>query len=150
MVIFKEGGVGVQVGTDTLAEDVFGLVNVEVRVKLGTGGLLQAVIGPEGLGSVGGFDHLVGLLVGVGAGEGNVGRGMPVLGEDDVGKVDDECVDEGDNSVRAGYGQAAARAEVILEIDDEERVGEAECHCRERAGGYQKSCSFKASEDARA
>ena len=133
VVVLKEGGVGVDVGAETLAEDAFGLGNVEGRVKLGAGGLLQAVIGPEALGSVGGLDRLVGLLVGVGAGEGDVGGGMPVLGEDNMGKAGGECVDEGDNGVGVRYGQEAARAEVVLEVDDEQRVGGAECHCRERA-----------------
>ena len=43
VVVLKEGGVGVDVGAETLAEDAFGLGNVEGRVKLGAGGLLQRI-----------------------------------------------------------------------------------------------------------
>ena len=140
VVVLKKGGVGIEVGAETLAEDAFGLGNVEGRVELGAGGLLQAVIGPERLGTVGGLDRLVGLPVGMGAGEGDVGRGMPVLGENNVGEAGGECVDEGDNGVGVRYGQAAARTEVVLEVDDEQRVVGAECHCRETAVGSEECC----------
>ena len=80
VVVFEEGGVGVDVGAETLAEDQLGLGDVEGGVELGAGGLLKAVLGPEGLGAVGGLDRFVGLLVGVCAGKGDVSGGMPVLG----------------------------------------------------------------------
>jgi hypothetical protein len=53
---------------------------------------------------------------------------MPVLGEEDVVEVTGEGVDAGNDLVSAGDGEGAAdavgwRAEVVLEVDDEEGVG---------------------------
>jgi hypothetical protein len=66
-------------------------------------GVLDAVIGPEGLRAVGGFDGFVVLFV-VGGGEGDVLGGMPVLGEDDVVELLREDVDGGDDGVAVGDG----------------------------------------------
>lgn len=67
-------------------------------------GVLEGVIGPEGLGAVGGFDRLVGALAGVGGGEGDVLWRVPVLGEDDVGEFLSEGVDKGDDGVAVCNG----------------------------------------------
>ena len=85
----------------------------EIGVEIGAVGALDAVVGPEGLGAVGGFDG-VGkrVLAGVGAGEGDVVAGVPVLGEDDMVEAGGEGVDAGDDGVAVGYGQGTAGEEV--------------------------------------
>jgi hypothetical protein len=84
------------------------------------------VFRPEGLGAVGGFYGFVMLFV-VGGGEGDVIFGVPVLGEDYVGEFGGEGVDGGDDCVAFFYFQGSAWAEVVLEVDDEERVRQLDC-----------------------
>ena len=81
VVVFEEGGVGVDLAAKAFAEDEFGVGNVEGGVERGSGGALEAVVGPEGLGAVGGLDGGVGMLIDVGAGEGDMLGWVPVLGE---------------------------------------------------------------------
>lgn len=121
MVVFEEGGVGVDVGAEAFAEDEFGWIDLEGGVEVGSGGVLEAVFWPKGLGAVGGLDGLVG-LAGVGGGEGDVLGGVPILGEDGVGEAGGEGVDEGDDGVAFVNFQGSTRAEVVLEVDDEEGV----------------------------
>jgi hypothetical protein len=95
-VVFGEGGVAVDVVAEALAEDELGVGDGKARVEFGAAGALDAVVGPEGLGAVGGVDGVgKGLLAGVGAGEGDVAAGVPVLGEDDVVEAGGERVDAG-------------------------------------------------------
>lgn len=54
--------------------------------------------------------------------------GVPVLGENDMFESLSEPVDEGDDLVAAADGKRTAdsvncMAEVVLQVDDEERVG---------------------------
>ena len=54
--------------------------------------------------------------------------GMPILGEEDVVEAARESVDGGNDLVSTCDGEAASlsrygRAEVVLEVDDEESVG---------------------------
>jgi hypothetical protein len=51
-----------------------------------------------------------------------MGRGMPILGEDDVLESRGDGVDDGNDLVAAGDGESAAGAEIILHIGDEEDV----------------------------
>src|SRR6185437_17108025 len=104
-------------------------------VDLGAGGALDAVVGPEVLGSVGSFDGFEGALAGVGAGEGDVAEGVPVLGEEDVGEAGGDGVDSGDDLVTAGDCERTAvfrgrGEEVALHVDDQKRVcgGEPKSH----------------------
>ncbi len=132
VVVLEEGGVAVDVGAEAFAEDELGVGDVEGWVEGCAGGVLEAVIGPEGLGSVRGLDGVVGLLL-VRGGEGDVVGGVPVLGENDVVESLGEGVDGGHDVVGAGDGERSAdavegRAEVVLEIDDEEGVGWLEVH----------------------
>jgi hypothetical protein len=122
VVVFEEGGVAVDVAAEAFAEDEFGVGDFQGGVEGGAGSVLEAVIGPEGLGAVRGFDLLVGIF-GVGAGEGDMLRGVPVLGEEDVIEAAGEGVDGGEDLVAAGYGEGAAGHEIGLEVDEEECVG---------------------------
>ena len=126
MIVFGEGGVAVDVGAEAFAEDELGVGDVEVGVELGAGGALDAVVGPEVLGAVGGFDGVgEGLLAGVGAGEGDVVGGCQSWVRRTWVEAGGEGVDAGDDGVAAGDGEGSAGEEVELHVDDEEGVGGA-------------------------
>lgn len=111
---------------EAFAEDELGLREIEGGVEVGAGGVLDGVLGPEGLDgagrAVGSGDGLERFFVGVGGGEGDVTDGMPVLGEDDVLELFADGVDDGDDSVAVLYRQGSARGEVVLNVDDEEGI----------------------------
>ena len=104
VVVFEERGVAVNVTAEAFAKDEFGVGNVQPRVEGCAFGVLDHVFGPEGLAAVVDFDGFERLPVGVGCGEGDVLRRMPVLGEDDVVEFFGEGVDEGDDGVAIWYG----------------------------------------------
>jgi len=103
VVVFKEGGVAVDVAAETFAQDELGVWDVESRVEGCAFGVLEDVIRPEALGTVRGFDSFERLLVGVGGCERDVLGRVPVLGEDDVVEFFGEGVDEGDDGVAIFY-----------------------------------------------
>ena len=125
-IVFGEGGVAIDAGAEAFAEVEFGVGDVEVGVKRGAGGVLDAVVGPEGLFAVRCVERVSeGFEMG-GAGEGDVAVGMPVLGEDDVIEAGGEGVDAGDDLIAAGDCQRAAGQEVELHVDDEKSIGGSE------------------------
>ena len=81
------------------------------------------MFGPKGLGTIRNLDGFEGLFAGVGGSEGDVLRRVPVLGENDVIESLRKRIDKGSDLIAFGYGERSARAEVVLEIDDEESVG---------------------------
>jgi hypothetical protein len=85
--------------------------------------VLDAMVRPEGLRAVGGLDLLVRLVVLVRGGEGDVLRGVPVLGEENVVEAVGEDVDEREDFVATGDGEGSSGHEVGLEIDEEECGG---------------------------
>ncbi len=96
-------------------------------------GALNAVVGPERLRAVGGFNRVgEGVLAGVGAGEGDVVAGVPVLGEDGVVEARSKRVDTGEDGIGVRDGKGAPWEEVELHVDDEEGVGVAELHSSKR------------------
>ena len=66
VIVFEEGGVAVDVAAEAFSEDEFGVGDGERGVEGCAFGVLEDVIGPEGLWAVGGFDGLEGLLARVG------------------------------------------------------------------------------------
>jgi hypothetical protein len=130
VVVLEEGGVAVDVAAEAFAEDEFGLGDLEAGVELGAGGALDAVVGPEVLGAVGSLDGVEGELAGMGAGEGDVAEGVPVLSEDDVGKAGGDSVDSREDGVAVGEGEGAPGKEVALHVDDQKHVcgGEPKSH----------------------
>jgi hypothetical protein len=140
VVVFEEGGVGVDGAAEAFAEDEFGVGDIEGGVKGCAFGVLEGVFGPEGLGAVGGFGRLVGVFVGVGGGEGDVLGRVPVLGEDDVGESLGESVDERNDGVATCNGQGAAGHEVVLEVDDQEGVGGLEGNGHGGVIGHPRNC----------
>jgi len=53
-----------------------------------------------------------------------VGR-VPVLGQDDLREKRRKAMDRPDDRVPIGNGKRASRAEVVLDVDDDEDVGGA-------------------------
>ena len=103
VVVLEEGGVAVDVAAEAFSQDEFGVGDVQCWVEGRAFGVLEDVFGPEGLGTVGGFDGFEVPFV-VGCGEGDVLGGVPVLGEDDVVEFLREGVDRGDDGVAVGDG----------------------------------------------
>ena len=123
-VIFEESRVGVGVFSPAFAKDELRVGDVETGVEGGAGRVLEAVVGPKGLASVGSLDGAgEGLLAGVGAGEGDVAGRVPVLGEDDVLKAGGELIDAGNDLERAfDFERGTREHEVVLHVDDEKGV----------------------------
>lgn len=132
VVVFEEGRVAVDGTTEALAEDQLGVGDFERRVQGRAFGVLEAVLGPEGLRAVGYFDDFVGSLA-VCCRKGDMSGGVPVLGEDDVLESLRELIDEGNDLIAFRHGERATdsvrgRAEIVLHVDDEKGVGGLEIH----------------------
>jgi hypothetical protein len=91
-------------------------------MKFRAGRALYAVVGPQRLLPVADSHLLEGMLVWMRASERLVPRRMPVLGENDVFESRRDGVDDGNDFVATGHGQRPARAEIVLNIGDEEDV----------------------------
>jgi hypothetical protein len=124
-IVFGERGVTVDGAPKAFAQDQLGVGNVEIGMKLRAGRALNTVVRPERLLVVRRVDCVGKGFEVVGAGEGDVARGVPVLGEDDVVEAGSERVDTGNDLVAVGNGQRAAGHEVNLHVDDQEGVGVA-------------------------
>lgn len=128
-VVLEEGGVAVSIFSVALPQDQLGLREVEGGVEVSARGSLDAVVGPEDLGAVGSFDDIREGLLAVGAGEGDVTGGMPVLGAKNVVEATGEGVDAGDEIEAAvDLKRSAFEEEVDLHVDDEEGVVRGEVH----------------------
>ena len=106
-----------------LAQDQLGVGDVERGMELRAARVLHAVIGPERLRAVGRVDGLIRLRAGVSAGKRDVRGRVPVLRQQNVREDPRQRVDEGNDLVAARDPQRAAGAEVVLQVDDEQRVG---------------------------
>ena len=92
-------------------------------MEFGAGAALNAEIGPEDLRAKGHVDHLKRGFAGMLAGEAGMAFGVPVLGQDDSGEiVFHQGVDARHDLIPAIDCKGAARAEVILQVDDDEGV----------------------------
>jgi len=118
LIVFGEGGIAVDVLAEAFAEDEFSVGEREIGMEVSAAGALNAVVGPEHLRTVGGFDSVGKGMKAVGAGEGDVVERVPVLGEDDVVEAGGEGVDAGEDGVAVGDGQGAAGEKVQLHVDD--------------------------------
>ena len=106
-----------------LADDQFGMRNVEARVEGGSAAVLEAVIGPQGLRTIGHGHRLEGLFAGVGGGERRMTRRMPVLGQHHVLESMGDAIDDVDDFIATRHRQRATGAEIILHVDDQKNVG---------------------------
>lgn len=86
------------------AEDEFGVRDVERRVEGCPGGVLEAMLGPEGLGAIRDGDGFKGLFAWMVGGERDMRGGMPVLGEDYVVEFFGQGVNDRDHSIAFSDG----------------------------------------------
>src|SRR5262249_23946817 len=121
-VVLIKRRIGIDRASKALADDEGGMRNLQVVAKRGAGGFLHAMIGPEHLKPVSGFDCLKRLLSRMRRCKRQVPGRMPVLGEHDVGELAGDTVDDRHDLVPARHGEAAARAKILLHVDHEENV----------------------------
>ena len=121
-VILKEGGIGIDLLGESLAQNQFCLGQVERGMELGAPAALNAMLRPEGLQSVAQLDVLERPFAGMGRGEGRVTGRMPVLGKNDVLKSRRDAVDDFDDGVSVGDGKCATGAEIVLYVGDDENI----------------------------
>src|SRR5512139_1494067 len=121
-VVFEENRVGIDLSVVAFPQDKLSVGNIQVGTEGGPGSSLHAVVRPQDLGAVGDLDRLEGLLAGVRRRERQVPARMPVLREHDVGEFGRQRIDQRHNFIAARHGEAAAGAEVVLDVDDEKRV----------------------------
>jgi len=79
------------------------------------------MVGPQDLIAVRQLDALERLLAGMGRGEGDVARRVPVLGQHHVLEGLGDSVDQRDDLVALGDREAASGQEAVLHVDDHER-----------------------------
>ena len=53
---------------------------------------------------------------------------VPVLGQHNMGEARDEPVDDGHHGIALGDRERAARAEIVLHIDDQQHIVVADLH----------------------
>src|SRR5690242_3730228 len=79
------------------------------------------VVRPEDLGQSAELGEVAWLPARVSGGEASVARRMPVLGGDDQVEAVLQPVGDGDDLVAARNRQRAARQEVVLDVDEDQR-----------------------------
>ena len=92
-VVLAKGRVGVDRPVEALADDQLGMRDVEIGMERGARSALHAMIRPQGLRAVIELDRLERRLAGMGAGERDVSRRVPVLRDDDMREAPREPVD---------------------------------------------------------
>jgi hypothetical protein len=108
---------------ETLPDDSLSLRDGKIPAERSTLSTLHAVVGPEHLLPVGQLDHVEGLSAEVLRRERHMVRGVPVLGQNDVVEARRESIDERNDLVAAGNGQAAAGKKAVLDVDYKEYIG---------------------------
>jgi hypothetical protein len=86
------------------------------------------MVRPKRLYSITQLDLLEGPLKWMGACEGGMPSGMPILRENNMFKPRRDAVNDLDHSIAIGHGQRAARTEIVLDVDDEECVVGSDFH----------------------
>ena len=80
------------------------------------------MVRPEDLRAVGDLDRLIGLLARMRGGEGQMAARMPILRQHHMGKLRGQAIDQRHDLVAAGHREAAARTEVVLDVDDQQDI----------------------------
>src|SRR5437667_5870498 len=102
---------------------------IELRVKARPLGPLDTVVGPQDLRAVRDLDRVERALPGVRAGKRSMSRGVPVLAQDHMSEGSRQPVDRRDDCIAIGNGERTARAEIVLDIDDQQYVSIIWRHC---------------------
>src|SRR5262249_7190731 len=136
-VVLVEGRVGIDPGAETLAQNELSVRNLQVVVELRTSGVLNAMIRPQDLLSVVDRDGLERTFVAMRRRERVVAGRMPILRQHHVPETRGDAIDDRHDLIAARNSKLAARAEVILDIDDQQDVAFAD---RDRVGHRFASC----------
>ena len=120
--VVEETAVAVGRGVGSLGEDFRDWSARETRCEVGAASALHAMHWPQDLWQAVQFDALTGLLSGMVRGEALVRRGVPVLCRDNDRKVRGEGIRDRHYRVGVRHGQRAAGQEVILKIDEDQRM----------------------------
>src|SRR5262249_7035533 len=107
---------------ETLAQNELGVRNLQVVVELRTSGVLNAMIRPQDLLSVVDRDGLERTFVAMRRRERVVAGRMPILRQHYVPETRGDAIDDRHDLIAARNGKLTARAEVILDIDDQQDV----------------------------
>src|ERR1700733_12805005 len=118
---FQEGRIAVDRLVVAFAQDQPGMADIQIGVQRGAVAAHDAMIGPEDLRTVEGVDGLVDLPPRMAGGEGGMAGAMPILRQHDIGEALGETIDRLDDLMPAWHSERAARHEVVLHIDDEQR-----------------------------
>ena len=119
--VLAEGAVRVDVGRRPLAQEQGQPVERQAGVQARPGRALDAVLGPQGLLAAVQRERRERRLA-VAAGERDVARRVPVLGRHHGLEARQQRRDRGHHLIAGGHRQGAARHEVGLQIDYEQRV----------------------------
>jgi len=101
---------------------------VEVAVEGCAFRVLNAVVRPQHLIAIRQRDRLKRRFAGMGTGERLVTGRVPVLSQDDMRESRDKPVDQRHDLVAARHCQRPTRAEIVLNIDDQEKVSVVGLH----------------------
>src|SRR5262245_61462956 len=136
-VVLVEGGVGIDPSAEALAQNELGVRNLQVVVELRTGGVLNAVIRPQDLLSVVDRDGLERTFVAMRRRERVVAGRMPILRQHHVFETRGDAIDDRYDIIAERNGKLGARAEGVLDIDDQQDVVFPD---RDRLGHHFASC----------
>ena len=95
-------------------------------MKIRAEAALDAVIRPQCLLAIGHGDRLERLAAGMAGRKARMAGRMPVLRQHDMFGIADHVVDQRHDLVAAGNRQRAAGAEIVLQVDDDERFASHE------------------------
>ena len=107
---------------EALADDQLGMRDVEIGVERRARRALHAMIRPQGLRAVIEVDRLERRPAGMGAGERDMARRVPVLRDDDMREAPRQPVDDRHDRVAMRHGERAAGAEIALRIGHDQHV----------------------------
>src|SRR5690349_15366781 len=122
MAVVEEAAVAVDRGISALLKNLRDVRAIECRNELCAARVLHAVRRPEDLRQTIEVDHLADFLSRMIRGEAAMIFWMPILCRDDQLKLRLELIDDRNDPIALRNRQRPAGAEVILKIDDDQRV----------------------------
>ena len=119
-VVFVEGGVGIDAGTEALANDEFRALGLQRRMEARARRTLHAMVGPQRLLPIGHLDALECCPARMRRRKGTMTRWMPVLGQHHMLEALGQPIDDRHDIIAVGNGQPAVAAEIVLHVDDQQ------------------------------
>src|SRR6266478_117933 len=121
-IVLEKGGIGIDGRAKPLAQHECRVRNLEVLAEFGAHRALDAMVRPEYLRSIGERDRLERFSARMRGRERSMAARMPILCEYDIPEALRQTVDDRYHLVAARDREAAARAEIVLDIDDQQNV----------------------------